>query len=47
MQTKMLIDGHLQAGNGELLPVYNPAREAVSPSAGPTMPNSAFGLKSS
>ena len=29
MQTKMLIDGQLQAGNGESLPVYNPATGEV------------------
>ena len=29
MQTNMLIDGQLQAGNGELLPVYNPATGEV------------------
>ncbi len=29
MQTKMLIDGQLQPGSGELLPVYNPATGEV------------------
>ena len=29
MQTKMLIDGQLQAGNGAMLPVYNPATGEV------------------